>query len=818
MIIDKKVPLVDAPLPPEGKVAYFTDDTGKFTIKDSDGNMTTPVQGKVNDTTGNLYGAEDGSAIRYYTETINARQFGFRPGEGIDNTAAWLAYNTYLTTTPPSQQRAVEFSAGIYYFTKWTIPGWDGSLNANGEPQVPSPRIKGQGRGATRFVPLVSSEPYFIELGEGRINDLVLEGLEIRGLGTSVNADQSGVVLIAKRSAGGDGGINGGGVFRDVRILGFGKRQFVSKGGTHGGKQPQQHLTFENFWTERRAGVHFPAISIYGQHGQVDSIGSNLAVGAGTSIKLGPNVHIASMLGTSASAVASVNSNALTFSNATVHFYVTGQAVRIVPTGAGTLPGTLAVGTTYYAVPQSNYELRLATSVANILSNTLIAIAANGTAGTRVVPYWITNVNTTTGVFTANDNLLMSYGDGVVFVGSNLPAGVTNGADLFARPITNNTFYLYDTHANALAGGTTGRIIPTTTGTYTDYGFYFGASSSNPAIGPINIELGLLSSTEAEVGILVDGAEAGLATYVGVRPYFEQHARAIEVRGSAQVVVHGGELANSGAAIYGTPAQANGSVFTADGTGALITVTNSPRILGTNNRYITKRLGGEFRTGTSDTPIVPSGITTGLISAGTGNQLGNTSTIITNYSTFTMVNCGTTAVNTISSRLMPGSFISIRASAGATSYLDFIAGDNLWLNGRTRVRVKQGQVITFRMSDTGLWVFVSLANSNDEVRVSAQSTTATAARAVAPEEVGGLIICSGTTAYALTIPTDTVLSLTAFNVGDVISLYQAGTGQVSFVADTANGVVLRKAANIPDSLQYNITTVMKIGANEWTYV
>lgn len=815
MIIDKKVPLVDAPLPPEGKVAYFTDDTGKFTIKDSDGNLTTPTEGTVNSATGNLYGAEDGSAIRYYTETINARQFGFRPGEGIDNTTAFDAYNAYLLATPPSLTKAVEFDAGIYYFTKWTIPGSDGSSHVNGELRVPSPKLIGQGKGTTRFVPLVSSETNFIELGPGRVNELVFDGIDIRGRGQAENPNQSGLVLVAKAYVGGDGGVTGLSL-RNGRVSGFAKRQYVLKGGLNSATQSIDYVTIENFTAEREAGVTLPAVSVYGNVTQLDSIGTNGVIGR-TGLKLGPNIHVAAAFGLSGSAVSTVTSNTLNFTSTQAHFYTTGQPVRVVNATTGTLPGTLTAGTTYYAAPTGNIEMRLATTVANAIAGTTVAIAAIGTATARIVPQWITNVNTTTGVFTANDDLLLSHGDGAIFLGTNLPTGITAGADVFLRPITNNTFYVYNTVANALAGGTTGRVVPTTTGTLTDFGFCLGSSATNPSISPANIELGLVVSTESEVGLLVDIPQ-GNPPYVGLRPSFSNLARGIEARGNAQVFVHGGEFNNAASATYGpTTALQTPSLVTADGPQAIVTVSGSPRIQGTTTRYATKRIGGDFRVSQGDSPIVPTGVLSSTLT-GTTTTLANGATIITNYNSYVIVNCGLTAVNTISSRLMPGAFLTIRPASSATTYLDFITGDNLYLNGRGRIRVKANQTITFRMTDTGAWAFVSLANSNDEVRVNVQSTTATAARNITSDDVGGLVICSGTTAYALTIPTDATLALGTFHVGEVISLYQSGTGQVSFVADTANGVTLRKAANIPDSLQYNVTTIMKIGANEWTYI
>ena len=56
-------------------------------------------------------------------------------------------------------------------------------------------------------------------------------------------------------------------------------------------------------------------------------------------------------------------------------------------------------------------------------------------------------------------------GDKVRFTATTIPTGMIRGGQYFVNVQSANTFWIYDTYANAIAGGTTGRIDTTTTGT-----------------------------------------------------------------------------------------------------------------------------------------------------------------------------------------------------------------------------------------------------------------------------------------------------------------------------------------------------------------
>jgi len=67
--------------------------------------------------------------------------------------------------------------------------------------------------------------------------------------------------------------------------------------------------------------------------------------------------------------------------------YTTGVPVEFSVSGAGVLPAGITAGTIYYAIFVSNTQIRIATSLANAVSNTFVNFTTNGTA-----PFTITNI------------------------------------------------------------------------------------------------------------------------------------------------------------------------------------------------------------------------------------------------------------------------------------------------------------------------------------------------------------------------------------------------------------------------------------------
>jgi hypothetical protein len=92
-----------------------------------------------------------------------------------------------------------------------------------------------------------------------------------------------------------------------------------------------------------------------------------------------------------------------------------------------------------------------------------------------------------------------------------------------------------------------------------------------------------------------------------------------------------------------------------------------------------------------------------------------------------------------------------------------------------------------------------------------ESTVATASRNLTGGDIGNVVMCSGSSAIALTIQTDTLMG---FSEITTIAAYQGGTGAVTFAA--GSGVTLRGTA--PTAAQYLVSGIMRVGANEWAYL
>ncbi len=89
----------------------------------------------------------------------------------------------------------------------------------------------------------------------------------------------------------------------------------------------------------------------------------------------------------------------------------------------------------------------------------------------------ITSINSSTDVITLSNHGLRS---GMAVVPQSTVSGVTSGTTYYSGYISSSTFYLYDTEANALAGGATGRINLTATTTFTlKSAYYTGLSDKS---------------------------------------------------------------------------------------------------------------------------------------------------------------------------------------------------------------------------------------------------------------------------------------------------------------------------------------------------
>lgn len=93
------------------------------------------------------------------------------------------------------------------------------------------------------------------------------------------------------------------------------------------------------------------------------------------------------------------------------------------------------------------------------------------TGGANCVPNTsVTGINTTTGVFTVGDVTTFigpdNYPVAIGFTAASMPTGLSaDPAVYWASYVSGTTFKIYDSFAHALAGGSTGQVVPSTSGT-----------------------------------------------------------------------------------------------------------------------------------------------------------------------------------------------------------------------------------------------------------------------------------------------------------------------------------------------------------------
>lgn len=93
-------------------------------------------------------------------------------------------------------------------------------------------------------------------------------------------------------------------------------------------------------------------------------------------------------------------------------------------------------------------------------------------------------------------------------------------------------------------------------------------------------------------------------------------------------------------------------------------------------------------------------------------------------------------------------------------------------------------------------------------------TETTASRTLAIADIGGYIRTTSSSATTVTVPAN---SSVAFPIGAEVVLIQAGTGQVTFVADS--GVTLNsKDSNLKLSTQYSAATCKKVATDTWDII
>lgn len=92
-------------------------------------------------------------------------------------------------------------------------------------------------------------------------------------------------------------------------------------------------------------------------------------------------------------------------------------------------------------------------------------------------------------------------------------------------------------------------------------------------------------------------------------------------------------------------------------------------------------------------------------------------------------------------------------------------------------------------------------------------TQSTTTRTLALTDAFKYIRCTNASATTITVPTNASV---AFPIGTQIDFFQAGTGQVSFVA--AGGVTINYQPGLKISVQYKGATLIKVGTNTWDLI
>lgn len=97
-----------------------------------------------------------------------------------------------------------------------------------------------------------------------------------------------------------------------------------------------------------------------------------------------------------------------------------------------------------------------------------------------------------------------------------------------------------------------------------------------------------------------------------------------------------------------------------------------------------------------------------------------------------------------------------------------------------------------------------------EIGAQVVTTESTTSRTLALTDANDYIRCTNASATTITVPANASV---AFPIGTQIDVFQAGAGQVSFVA--AGGVTINKSEGLKIAAQYKAATLKKVDTDEW---
>lgn len=620
------------------------------------------------------------------TTSINAAYFGFQPN--TNNTAAWVAFATWLAGLADGERYTLQLAPGTYYadYIELLKP-------ANG--LTSSVEIVGAGIHDTILTPNATAAPVFLTIDAAYLVDVKIRGLGIVGIGAT-NPNQDGFAVVAIPRAGDNtGGITFGELSR-IQVDNFNGRQMWYRGsqrstaGLLASKLPNQFLCFDNILLTKRNSA-LPAFESGGQFGQAKFILGSLGGQAATTG--GPVIVLADELRCVVIQPLSVDIASDVVSATAVVYFSPCTEMRIVGTS---LPTGLSKGMTYFidtvgrggATPDAS-TFTLHTSRANAASGTKFNFVDAGTpASWTLVPLWALSLSSSE--FTTEFNHRLVTGDLIRFRGAGLPTGAINvTTDWYVIRTGHRTFKLASSDANALSGTSTGM----TGGTISDFGFVLNDGTPSGLAGAYSVDLDGTSTEGSQLGVLLVRASD-----IRLRLHVEETRRSIEASDSA-VTVDGGLFANAASDA------GKGVWLAAIGSNGLVAVAGMPYLNGTIDKLYSG-LGPAIRV--DDAGIAFGSTPPAVQSTGMAYQVGvsgNAIAIAGNTRIF--VNTSASAIKNITSSQAVGSKISVMAWSGPITFdsTGVGAGTIRLPASSTTLTLPQTAVATFEMWDTvGTWV------------------------------------------------------------------------------------------------------------------
>lgn len=623
------------------------------------------------------------------TTSISASYFGFKPG--VDNTAAWAAFATWLAGLVQGERYSLQLGPGTYYADSIEL------LKPINGGTAAAVEICGAGMYDTILIPNSSAAPVFFTIDAAYMLDVKLRSFGISGIG-STNPNQDGLAVVAMpRSFDNTGGMTFG-EFSRLRIENFDGRQMWMRGsqqaaGPLGSLLPNQFLTFDDVFFKKHVGV--PSFESGGQFGQVKfKMGS---LGGDSTATGGPVAIFADEPRAVVLQPVSVELATDDVSASTHVYYAPCTEFRIV---GSNLPTGLSKGVTYFidtvarggSSPDGS-KFSLHTSRLNAAAGTKFNFTNAGTpANWMLVPLWAIALSSSE--FTTEFSHRLLTGDKLRFRGSSLPSGaIGTTTDWYVIRTGHRSLKLASSVANALAG----TVAVMSAGTLSEYGFVLNDGTASGLSGAYSVDLD---------GTSVEGSQLAVfllrARDIRLRLHVEETRRAIEVCDSTVTVV-GGLYANAAGA------SGNGVWIAGIGSNSVIAITGMPYLNGQLDKLYTA-IGADVRV--SEEGLAFAGTPPAVQSTGMTLQQSVSFNAIDIFGrTRIFVNASASSIKNITSKHGVGARISILAFGGSIT-LDSsgtgVGTIRLPTSMSPTVLIPDSAVAVLEMWDTvGTWILVS---------------------------------------------------------------------------------------------------------------